>query len=93
MKKKVDIGMVLMIAAMLTAGPLMWITAQLEIHNNTAYFWEKPYGDFETLVVNMKWLGLAMLEGSLLCESAGTFFVRRRRYLRSDNQIQGGIRE
>lgn len=66
MKKKVDVGMVFMIAAMLIAGPLMWMTAQIEIQNNTAYLWEKPYGDFETLVVSMKWLGLAMLFYGLL---------------------------
>lgn len=66
MKNKMRISIVIMIAAMLTAGPLMWLTAWSEMHNNSAYMWEKPYGSFEALVMNMKWLGLALIFYGLL---------------------------
>lgn len=66
MKSKSKISIVLMIVVMMVAGSLMLITAWSEIHNNSAYMWEKPYGNFETLVINMRWLGLTMLLYGLL---------------------------
>lgn len=61
MKAKGTWGLFMMAGAMLIAGPMMWFTVWLEMHNNMGYAWEKPYTEYEAQVIGMRWTGIVLL--------------------------------
>lgn len=66
MKNKGEISSAAMAVVMLVIGPIMWFTAWTEIHDNTGYAWEKPYTDFEAIVIGMKWIGIVLFVYALI---------------------------